>query len=184
MKKQPELTRATRQAFVEALCILGKRKPVERITIQSIADKAGYSRSTFYQHFADIYDLIDCVESLVIERVKKNFLDTIRRERFVETFIDVFVETQSEQAIFFDLLLRPSTSAHFIRRLTTEVAPILIDKLKLPPNEPTTGYIVEMYFSTVLTAVGLWIERGRDLPLEVLSKLIGRALSEGLIKID
>lgn len=182
MKKQPELTRATRRAFVEALCILGKQKPLERITIRSIADKAGYSRSTFYQHFEDVYDLLGHVESLVIERVKENFLGTIEREHFIKTFIDVFVKTQSEQARLFDLLLRPGCRAHFARRLTAEVGPVLVDKLKLPSSAPTTSYIVEMYFNTVLTAVGLWIERGRDLPLEVLSKMIGRALSEGLIK--
>lgn len=129
-------------AFVEALCRLGKRKPIEKITIKELTDKAGYSRATFYQHFEDIYALLDFVESIVIERIKANFLNIIERDNFTETFID---------------------------------------KLKLPSSDPTTDYIIELYFNTVLRALGLWIERKRDLPLEVLSKLIGRALSEGLI---
>ena len=77
--------------------------------------------------------------------------------------------------------LSTSVGIRFARRLIREVSPVFIDKLKLPSKKPATDYIVELYFNTVLRAVGLWIERKRDLPLEVLSKLIGRALSEGLI---
>ncbi|MBQ9479098.1 MAG: TetR family transcriptional regulator [Selenomonadaceae bacterium] len=54
-------------AFVEALCRLGKRKSIEKITIKELTDKAGYCRATFYQHFEDIYALLDFVEGLVIE---------------------------------------------------------------------------------------------------------------------
>lgn len=181
MKKRPTLTLATRMAFVEALCRLGKRKPIEKITIKELTDKAGYSRATFYQHFEDIYVLLDFVESIVIKRVKANFLNIIERDNFNETFIDVFIKTQSEHARYFDLLLSPSVGIRFARRLIKEVAPVFIDKFKLPSSEPTTDYIIELYFNTVLRAIGLWIERERDLPLEVLSRLIGRALSKGLI---
>lgn len=36
----------TRQAFLEAFCLLYSKKPVERITVQEVAKKAGYNRST------------------------------------------------------------------------------------------------------------------------------------------
>ena len=39
MKKQPEITDKTRQAFIEVFCELYSQKPIEKISIQEIANK-------------------------------------------------------------------------------------------------------------------------------------------------
>ena len=51
MNKNTIQTEATKQAFVDALCQLACKKPVARVTVKEISDKAGYNRSTFYQYF-------------------------------------------------------------------------------------------------------------------------------------
>ena len=51
MNKNTIQTEATKQAFVDALCQLTCKKPVARVTVKEISDKAGYNRSTFYQYF-------------------------------------------------------------------------------------------------------------------------------------
>lgn len=71
MKKQVEITAATRNAFLDAFCTLYKRKPIEKITIQELTDKAGYNRSTFYQYFKDIYGLLTYIEDNVIMLIKE-----------------------------------------------------------------------------------------------------------------
>lgn len=71
MKKQPEITEKTRQAFIDVFCELYSQKPIEKISVQDIASKAGYNRSTFYQHFADIYELLDSVESDLLSYMKE-----------------------------------------------------------------------------------------------------------------
>jgi len=42
----------------EAFYELAKRKPLEDITVQDILDCSGISRSTFYRHFADKYEIM------------------------------------------------------------------------------------------------------------------------------
>lgn len=71
MKKQPELTEKTKQAFLDAFCDFYEQKPIEKISVQEIADAAGYNRSTFYQYFCDIYELLECVENDVIDYMQK-----------------------------------------------------------------------------------------------------------------
>ena len=34
--------------------------PLEKISVQKICDICNYPRSTFYNYFEDIYDLMDC----------------------------------------------------------------------------------------------------------------------------
>jgi len=36
-----------------------QQTPVDKITIQTIADDCGLTRQTFYNHFADIYELVE-----------------------------------------------------------------------------------------------------------------------------
>lgn len=69
MHKSPKITDATRQAFLEAFCILCNKKPVGKITIKEITAKAGYNRCTFYQYFHDVYDLLAYIEDEVIVRI-------------------------------------------------------------------------------------------------------------------
>jgi len=47
MKKQPEVTQKTKRAFMDALCELYAHKPIERISVQEIANRAWYNRSSF-----------------------------------------------------------------------------------------------------------------------------------------
>ena len=69
MKKQPEVTEKTRQVFVDVFCDLYCKKPIEKISIQEITNKAGYNRSTFYQYFSDIYELLAFVENDVLDYI-------------------------------------------------------------------------------------------------------------------
>lgn len=73
MKKQPQITEKTRQKFVEVFCELYSQKPIEKISVQEIANKSGYNRSTFYQYFTDIYELLDSVENDLLNDMKKNW---------------------------------------------------------------------------------------------------------------
>jgi probable dihydroxyacetone kinase regulator len=55
----------TKYALEASLKRLLLAKPLNKITIQDIADDCGISRMTFYYHFKDIYDLVEwsCTET-------------------------------------------------------------------------------------------------------------------------
>lgn len=39
------------------------KKPLEKISVTELSNKAMINKATFYLHFKDIYDLSDCLES-------------------------------------------------------------------------------------------------------------------------
>ena len=47
----------TKMFLKNAILELLKEKPLNKITIQELCDKAEVNRSTFYAHYLDIYDL-------------------------------------------------------------------------------------------------------------------------------
>lgn len=75
-KKQDRRVKRTQQVLTEALLKLLSEKDIERITIQELADVADVHRSTFYAHYADIFDLRDQLEAEAIadltEALSKN----------------------------------------------------------------------------------------------------------------
>ncbi len=57
--RRTRLTHAlVRRAFTDLL----KEKPIQRITVREVCQRAGINRSTFYAHYTDLYDLLHQME--------------------------------------------------------------------------------------------------------------------------
>ena len=59
---------AIRNAFIE----LRSHKPLEKITIKELTEKAEISKATFYLHYQDVYDLSSSIQEEVIDEVFSN----------------------------------------------------------------------------------------------------------------
>jgi len=73
MPENPQFIR-TDKAIKQALISLLKTKPFEKITVQDILDETPVTRSTFYKHFHDKYE--------IAEKMQEDFFDsqmTIRK---------------------------------------------------------------------------------------------------------
>ena len=181
MRKNPEITAMTKQAFIDAFCLLSQRKPTEKITVRELSERAGYNRCTFYQYFSDVYAVLETIENRVAAEVKENFRVAIKPEDFGKTFLNAFTRIHREQAPYFDLLLRPANRARFSEKLIAEVGPILAARFHLPPEDERSGLLTELYLSTALAAVARWINSGRKLPLPEFSALLRDVLSSGVL---
>ena len=58
------MSEVTKRALEQSLKNLLLKKPLNKITINDIAEDCGINRMTFYYHFKDIYDLVEwsCLE--------------------------------------------------------------------------------------------------------------------------
>ena len=57
--------RAIKQAFME----LRREKPVEKIRVKELCDRACINKSTFYAHYQDIYALANAMEDEMVQAV-------------------------------------------------------------------------------------------------------------------
>lgn len=67
MRKRPERTEQTKAELKEAFWKLYSEKPIEKITVGEVCERAGYNRGTFYLHFQDLYDLLDRIEDTLLD---------------------------------------------------------------------------------------------------------------------
>lgn len=59
----------TERALTEALTELLEERPLDTINVVDITDKCGLTRNTFYYHFHDVYDALNCYFTNEIEKM-------------------------------------------------------------------------------------------------------------------
>ena len=68
-KKQDARVRYTKMMIRNSLLELLSTKPIAKITVTEICERAGINRATFYAHYSDPSDLLHGLESEIIEDV-------------------------------------------------------------------------------------------------------------------
>lgn len=69
MTKKTAARAETRQTLIDAFWKLYREKSIEKITVGEIASVAGYNRSTFYEYFADVPELLQRIEDDLLEEM-------------------------------------------------------------------------------------------------------------------
>ncbi len=77
----------TKRALEASLKNLLLQKPLDKITINDIAEDCGISRMTFYYHFKDIYDL---VEWSCLEDARKALEEKKTHDTWQEGLLNIF----------------------------------------------------------------------------------------------
>lgn len=180
MHKQIEVTDQTRQAFIDAFCLIHSKKPLEKITVQEITRKAGYNRSTFYQYFLDINDLLSCVENELLE-----FIVEKRRKAGMgdHSFIHDLVELYETKALYLSALLGEFGSNRFLEQLKA-IPGINIPGLDLPDGNKFKPYLIEYRLSGALSLFRLWLRRDKDLSTEEMFSLVATLYQDGMSAFD
>ena len=65
--KSDRRVRYTRMVLKQALLSLMLERPITRITVTEICERAEVNRATFYAHYADPYDLVARIEKELFE---------------------------------------------------------------------------------------------------------------------
>lgn len=94
------MSQMTKQALEASLKNLLLQKPLNKITINDIAEDCGISRMTFYYHFKDIYDLVEwaCVEDAARALEGKKTYDT-----WQEGFLNIFRAVQDNKPLIMNV---------------------------------------------------------------------------------
>jgi len=176
MKKQPEVTAKTKKAFMDAFSELYCQKPIEKITVQEITNKAGYNRSSFYQHFRDVYDLLDYLEKDVLDFMHQRLH---MGKGSVQELISVF----DEKGFYLNALFGDYGGNRFLEKLKDNV-PFESHKLNISKDNPILPYLMEFHLSTILSLLRLWHRRERDISPEKILNLIYRLYMGGISAIN
>ena len=115
MAKIDVRARYTRKIIKESFYTLLREKPLEKITVRELCEKAKINRSTFYKHYQDCYDLMNKIEEEALERFDA-LLAGIDIKGLQPTLAEVLHILQ-ENAALFEVFHKHSGNHGFTHRL-------------------------------------------------------------------
>ena len=167
VKKEKSASVVTRQALIDAFCLLHATQPVDKITISQLTKKAGVDRTTFYQYFLDRQDLYTTVQQDFVDYVLTYHAEVdVTDDQFVASLKQAY----QDKRLFFNALLGPYGDLHFVQLLTDSFYRRLPEETGLATAQERP-YLIEFQLMTSVSIFRLWLRRHDDLPFETLSKL-------------
>ena len=88
----------TRMVLKKALLELLEHKPVNKITVKEVCERAGLNRATFYAHYTDCFDLLESIEEELFgqfERSMQNYVQSFDIVALVDGLYGIIQENEA-----------------------------------------------------------------------------------------
>jgi AcrR family transcriptional regulator len=175
--KQSRKTEYTRTALRDSLIELMKEKPVTKITIKELCEKADINRTTFYTHYHDQYELLRQIENETItyfeDRLKK-YDDKYSRGETTQMIEELF-QYISNNRNSIQVLLSENGDINFQKKVFhhfthhEQVMKYFPDKAL---NSETREYFSIFVVNGTVGLMQHWLKNNMNIPVRELAKLL------------
>ena len=172
MVNQNRNSHTTDQVLADSLKALVVQKPVEKITIKEITDKAGVIRPTFYNHFQDKYELL---EWIIREEILAPAHPLIKNGLTNQAVLLVFTSLMREKE-FYSRLSRMDGPVTFEDLVVKCIKEVLTEIFAEHPRSKngrfpwmTVDMLAEYYARSMCFAVKVWIRQGMTVPAQEMA---------------
>ena len=180
MKKQPERTAKTRQSIINAFWGLYREKKIEKITIKEITDSAGVYRSTFYEYFSDIYEVLAVIEDDIMEDFHAfwgRFYQSPDFEAGIK-YVLSFYEAHGERLA---VLLGPNGDQGFYLRIKDSAKEFLLANMSADKSDHRIELLLTALSSTILSLLQYWYEHRDSITLRETLAAGNQFLANGVL---
>ena len=176
MRKQPQVTEQTRANLRQAFWELYAEKPVEKISVREITDRAGYNRATFYLYYHDVYELLEEIEATVLGNIERLVNERLLKGEKLEfsQHMSLILRLAQRSRDYTRVLLGPHGDPAFSDRLKEIISP-LVDRFFLPEaelDEQARRVVREFYLSGILAIIRAWTAEESPMPIDQLITLL------------
>jgi AcrR family transcriptional regulator len=175
-KKIDRRVRYTKMVIKDSFVKFLKEKPISKISVKEICDDADINRATFYAHYMDQYDLLQKIETEIINDINHYLMcyDLSDNNLIPVEMIEKILVYVEENAELFDLLLNSNGDMKFQQ----EVIKIIGKQHFIPMlgndnlNKEDAEYIYHFLASGAVGIIQLWLKDGMKKPARKMAELI------------
>jgi AcrR family transcriptional regulator len=162
---------------MDAFWALYKKHAIENISVRDITELAGYNRSTFYEYFTDVYDLLNQIEQKLIERFVMELIKNVSNPESAET-INRMACVFDEYGQYLSVLLGAKGDPAFAVKIKEALKPRLMQTAGLSDNFDTQ-LLYEFTIGAMLSALTYWYNKGTPIPPSEFATSIRSILMRG-----
>ncbi len=145
--------------------LLNKKK-INHITVKEICDICEINRGTFYNHYADIYDLMNKIENGLVSEFEKSLSNYSSEEldnNSLPLFIDIlnFINVNSD---IVNIIFKENENNIFIDKMINLINNITLNKWKKlfhNKNSIEIEYFLEYTINGCIGIIKKWLKNGR-----------------------
>lgn len=175
MKKKTEQTEMTRRNFQDAFWLLYEKNSIDKITVKDICSLAGYNRSTFYQYYVDVYDVLHKLEKQLLDEVDEFVVYLVEQANNLDASqaFQVILGTFARLNKYTIVLLGPHGDTEFTHKIVENIKPIWI-KYFFRAKQYTAAEVdllMEYYISGLLSMYQKWFCDNNGISIERIIQL-------------
>ena len=182
MHKQPEVTAATRARLMDAFWALYRERPMEKITVSSIVKLAGVHRSTFYEYFQDVYDVLEQIEKSLIDEMERIVSQIAEDLPAGDPILLVGAQLSERFAPHAEKMYYLSSDPDFQPRIIATLKPYLLRVSHLPERFPNQDFLFTLFASNILTTLHYWYAHRQETTIQELVGMVQQVLYFGLVQ--
>ena len=170
--------RMTKQRLYQALITLLQQKSLREITVRELTELAGTSRGTFYFHYADIYALMDQMESVQLDRLNQlmdALIPGIAQDDVPPALIALFTYMSENPEMCYALYGKSSDSA-FAHSAKELIAKRCMGELAPNGGTDQQKYLLDFAVNGCFGTVMAWQEAGCQPPPPEIARITWQAI--------
>ena len=179
--KSPQRRTLTKRLIREAMLALLKTKPIQDITIRELCDMAGVNRTTFYNHYAGVYEVLgEMEENFLLQLTDENSFS--HRQPDLPQHIERLCENLQKNKEIALLLLANNVDPNFSAKL------MKLQACGSVWNETVSSYSSDEYellaqfiSGGAYAMVCHWLENGCQQTPKQIATLLTKVLQNGIL---
>lgn len=193
VEKQKEVSKVsqkeiTKHNLIEAFWDIYKVKPLSKITVKEITNKAGYNRGTFYTYFRDINEVQTLLKENLIptkEMILGPLMMLDKSGGDIFETLDRTNEYVKEHSDKIAVLIGPQGDPSFVHEFKMRIRMIIMDYVyELKIKEPEKiEYVIEYQLSALIGMFQLWLDKNEDVNEIVLSDFVEYISNHGVTTV-
>ncbi len=164
--------RAAKAVFADALEEMLKTHSFSDISVQDIVESCGVSRTTFYRHFKDKYDLMQWVYLRQLEKIYARHPDLSEWRKPTQEILQFIQENKAffKNVVSYD---KQNSLLELIRNLSIDDCTVhLLRELNAETLPDEMAFAVELFAIGSSNMVASWIAGGMTISAQMLANRI------------
>lgn len=150
----------TKKILIDSFWEIYKKKSIDKITVKEITDKAGYNRATFYMHFKDVHDVLQCIEDRLYADLDATFknsdIESYSQEELLKNAFNLFSINEE----YYRVLLSSKGDPYFVAKSKGKLMGLLrsLSKKNNTLSDKSTDFIMEYITGGLISCILYWFE--------------------------
>lgn len=163
---------STESILINALNTILPTKPIDKISVKDIVTECGFTRQTFYNHFSDIYALVERAAYLNAKKILDNVSDY---ENWQKGFYDVMIVIRENKAAIDNIYHSAyrDLMEKYIYEIISGYIIVVVEKqaVGMTVDQKHKDFIAHFYSLAFIALIFEWVQAGmKDDPEDIVEQ--------------